>query len=118
MPIRENGIFRRQMPGYHNAREGCYIYGANTVGIDTGVIIEGEGVLFLGEAAIIEMAEVMGFEVRTDWQAEKRELEERLAYAEHEAEEARLEAAGYKEDLEAFGRALAKQAGLDAKAEK
>jgi hypothetical protein len=114
MPIRENGIFRRTVPSYHNAREACYIYGANTVGIDTGVIIEGEGVLFIGEAALIEMAEVMGWEVRTDWQAEKRDLEAALAFAEHERDRALEENAGLRADLEAFGRALAKHAGMQA----
>jgi hypothetical protein len=100
------------MPGYHNAQGGCYIYGSNQEGIDTGVIIEGEGVLFLSATALLEMAEVMGWDVRTDWEAEKRALQEALAYAEHERDQAQTEAKELRADLEAFGRALATHTAL------
>ena len=110
--IRTHGLFRRALPQYHNAKQGCYVYESNTEGIDTGVIIEGEGVLFLSAAAIIEMAEVMGWDVRTDWQSERAQLEASLAYAEHERDQARIENEGLRADLEAFGRALSKHTAL------
>jgi hypothetical protein len=108
--IRTHGLFSRTMPSWQHAKSADYIYGANEEGIDTGIIIEGEGTLFLGKTSLQEMAEVMGWEVRTGWQELERDYQETIAYLEHELELSRAQVAEQEEDLRAFGKVLARAA--------
>lgn len=90
MAIREHGLFSQGVPRDHNAKAACYLYGSNEPGIDTGVIIEGEGVLFIGETALREMAEVAGwsFEESDLLEPRVKELEEEVTFLQRERDDA------------------------------
>jgi hypothetical protein len=107
MAIRHHGLFRRGTPNYANAKAACYVYGTNTEGVDTGVFIEGEGVLFLSRLAVVEMAEVLGLSFNEEGQR----LEEENAHLQHELSVVREERDAARSDLEAFGRAIARARG-------
>jgi len=103
MAIRQHGLFSRTFPGWIHAKSACYVYESNEEGIDTGIIIEGEGTLFLGRVAIQEMAEVYGFSIGEDGQ----KLEEENAHLIHENNTLREQVRALTSDLETFGRAIA-----------
>lgn len=67
MATRTNGLFTkvdRPLPG--SAKGGCYIWGSAGPGVDTGVLIDFEGTLYLGNAAIKELAECAGFSLNEE----------------------------------------------------
>ena len=106
--IRSNGMFTKMdQPNWRHARNRDYISGMATAGIDTGVIIEGEGILFIGRASLLEMAGVMGWHFIEDWAADERQYQEDLAWERRENERLQAENAALKADLETFGRAMA-----------
>lgn len=80
MAKRTNGLFTETAPGFHHAKGSCYVYGTADVGVDMGVIIEGEGVLFLSRLAIVEAAQTLGLVYAEDSQA----IEEENAHLQHE----------------------------------
>jgi hypothetical protein len=114
MTVRTHGLFQKTMPSYVHAKGSDYIYGRNEVGIDTGVLIEGEGTLFLGRVALQEMGEVMGWTFVEDADEIARQYQEDLAWRDHEIKRLAEENAALTADLEAFGRALAGQARVKA----
>ena len=79
-PVRDHGLFRKvEAPGTDVAMGGCYACYRSVPGIDTGVLIEYEGTLFLCNNCLKEMVEVAGMNVLED--AVK--LERDLAMAQH-----------------------------------
>lgn len=102
MATRKHALFRACTPGHVNARASCYIYGTTSPGIDTGVTIVGEGVLFLSRTAVIEMAEVLGL----SFTAEGRQLEEENAYLAQEALLLKERVKGLESDLRVIGKAV------------
>jgi hypothetical protein len=105
-----HGLFTKTTPSSVHAQEGDYIYGANEVGIDTGVIIVGEGTLFIGQTALREMLEVMGWNITVDRDDTLIQLQKDLAFTEAERDRLAKENEELVSDLAAFGRALASQA--------
>jgi hypothetical protein len=74
MATRSHGLFRAvPHPAGDVAHGGCYIYGGGGPGVDTGVLIDFEGTLFLGNTAIRELAEVAGMSVNEEGAALERE---------------------------------------------
>lgn len=114
MPVRTHGLFTKTMPTYVHANGADYIYGRNEEGIDTGVLIQGEGTLFIGQVALREMGEVMGWTFVEDADALERKYQEDLAWVQEENERLKRENEALVADLEAFGRALAGQARVKA----
>lgn len=78
---RKHGLFQLGRPSWPHAKSACYVYETQEEGVDTGIVIEGEGVLFLSTVAIREMAEVAGLTMVDGATA----LEAELAYAQHDA---------------------------------
>lgn len=72
--IREHALFRRlETPAGDSAQGGCYIYHSTGPCIDTGVLVEFEGNLTIGLAALYEMCGVAGWSVNQE--AEELEAE-------------------------------------------
>lgn len=92
--VTSNGLFTR-MPsaGYQHAKGGCYVYGTAGEGVDFGVIIEGEGALYLSRGAIVEAAGVLGLTYMDD----ALELEQENAYLSYEVEKLRTLSAELEE---------------------
>ena len=103
MATRHHALFTKSQPARHTAKESDYIYGKTEEGIDTGVHIEGEGVLFIGKTALREMGEVMGWSFIEDGQG----LEEEIAHLVHENEQLIAQNLELRADLDAVGRAIA-----------
>jgi len=112
MTVRRHALFAAGVPTYTNAKSSCYVYGTTSEGIDTGVFIEGEGVLFLGRTAVIEMAEVLGL----SFNEEGAQLELDNAHLTHQVELLEARIAELESDLVAFGRAIASAARIEAEA--
>lgn len=76
MALDTHPLFRLvDTPGPDTAHGGCYYSGVTGPGVDTGILIEFEGTLFLSLNTIKEIAEVAGFRVNE----EGIELEKRVA---------------------------------------
>lgn len=107
MATRQHALFRLvDRPSPDVAHEACYVYGTAGAGVDTGVIIEFEGTLFLSLAAVKEMAEVAGFSVNEEGQA----LEVENANLQHQLAEAIAERDDANEQLRVLGGVLARAA--------
>lgn len=107
MATRTHALFRLvDRPSPDVAHEACYVYGTATAGIDTGVIIEFEGTLFLSLAAVREMAEVAGFSVNE----EGMQLEIDNAHLTVERDELKARIAELEADAEVVGSLLARAA--------
>jgi hypothetical protein len=105
MATRSHGLFRQvPRPAADAAKGGCYVYGTTGPGVDTGVLIDFEGTLYLSNTAIIEMAEVAGFSLNEDGA----QLEVRNAFLEHENEKLRGELAELNEQLDAVAITMAR----------
>ena len=73
--LREHGLFRKvDHPSPDVAMGACYVYHTSGPGVDTGVLIEFEGTLFLGNTAIRELAECAGMNVLEDAVALEQEV--------------------------------------------
>lgn len=99
---RQHGLFSKTMPTWVHAKAACYVYETNTEGVDFGIIIEGEGTLFLSKQAIREAAEVVGLTMIDGVQ----ELEEDLAYAEHDRDAWKAKYEALREGLDAARRQI------------
>lgn len=67
MALRDNGLFTRcDAPLAGTAMGACYINHTAGPGVDTGVLIEFEGTLFLSNEAIKDLAEVAGMNVNEE----------------------------------------------------
>jgi hypothetical protein len=84
----------KDIPFYMLAKAGCYICGKGSNVVSTGVEIEGEGILALCEAHVVEMANFAGYalndqrhEVR--WQEK---LDKETGYVEEYRHEASIQA--------------------------
>lgn len=105
--IREHGLFRKcESPSSDVAMGSCYVYHTSVPGVDTGVLIEFEGTLYLSNVAIREMAEVAGMSVCEEGEA----LERDLAEAQHTIEQLRAEKADLVEQLDAVSHVIAEAA--------
>lgn len=77
MAVRNHALFRRyENPPPDAAQGASYIYHSGEAGVDTGVLVYGEGTLCLSLQEIQELAEVAGFSVN----AEAFQLEQENAY--------------------------------------
>lgn len=104
--IRSNGLFIKTVPQYTHAKASCYVYEMAEEGIDTGILIEGEGGLFIGRTALLEMAGVMGWSVNE----EGAQLEADNAFKQREIERLTLALAEANEELDAVGILIARAA--------
>lgn len=112
MATRQHGLFRAvDRPSGDVAKGGCYIYGSAGHGVDTGVLIDFEGTLFLSDTAIKELAEVAGFSVNEEGQ----ELETRNAELERDLEVANERIQELEADAAAIGRYLGRAKADDTK---
>ncbi len=67
MALTEHPLFRLvDTPGPDTAHGGCYYSGVTGPGVDTGILIEFEGTLFLSLNTIKEIAEVAGFRLNEE----------------------------------------------------
>lgn len=112
MPTRHHGLFSRGMPRDHNAKAACYIYGANEEGVDTGIHIEGEGVLFLGKTALKELTEAYGWSIEESDTLAPRvaALEQEVAFLERERDDFKRRAEALEEILQ-VAREVAEEVG-------
>lgn len=105
MATRTHGLFRLvDHPGNDVAHGGCYVDGSAGPGVDTGVLIEFEGTLFLSLNTVKELAEVAGFSVNAEGAA----LEIENAHLTHQVEELTAERDQLNADLDAVGVLLAR----------
>jgi hypothetical protein len=105
MAQRTHGLFRAvEHPNNDVARGGCFVYGSAGPGVDTGVLIDFEGTLFLGNTAIRELAEVAGYSVNV----EGAQLEVENAHLQHTIDELTAERDQLSADLDAVGVLLAR----------
>lgn len=105
----QHGLFRATSPGYQHAKGSCYVYGTTDPGVDTGIVIEGEGVLFIGRVALVEMGKVLGLLFPEDAEAlleESVRLETDNAYLQDENARLAEHVVALEADLAAIGRAL------------
>lgn len=104
MAIREHALFRLlDNPAVDAAQGGCYISHVTGPCVDTGVLIEFEGMLTLSLNTIKELAEVAGFSVNEE--GFKQEYEN--AWLKHRIEELEAEAEGLRDSLAGVGAAIA-----------
>jgi hypothetical protein len=67
MAVRKHGLFRRcDHPSPDVAKGGCYYTYSTGPGVDTGILIDFEGTLYLSLNTIKELAEVAGFSVNEE----------------------------------------------------
>ncbi len=105
MAVRDHGLFRKLVtPAADTAHSGCYICNNVAGGVDTGVYIDYEGSLFLCTNCIKELAEVAGMSVDVEGEMHERELE----YLHHENTSLTAELADARDQLDAFGIAVAR----------
>jgi hypothetical protein len=107
MAIRQHGLFRLcDRPAPDVAKGGCYFSGDAGPGVDTGILIDFEGTLYLSLNTIRELAEVAGFSVNT----EALELERQNAEFQKAIADLRIENGELKSTLDAVGIAVARAA--------
>lgn len=104
MAIRQHGLFRLcDRPSPDVAKGGCYYTGDAGPGVDTGILIDFEGTLYLSLNTIRELAEVAGFSV----DAEALANEQQIAWLTQQNAELTTERANLIEQLSAVGVAVA-----------
>lgn len=105
MATRTHGLFRLvDHPSVDVAHGGCYVDGSAGPGVDTGVLIEFEGTLFLSLNTVKELAEVAGYSVNAEGAA----LEVENAHLVHTVEQLTAERDQLSADLDAVGVLLAR----------
>ena len=103
MAIRQHALFRRvDTPPPDVAKGGCYYSFDTGPGVDTGILIDFEGTLFLSLNTIKELAEVAGFSVNAEGEAQEQEVE----WLKRRVAELEEENAAYVENLKAVGAAI------------
>lgn len=106
--IRTHALFRKvDHPQNNTYHGGCLVYGGRGAGVDTGIMVDYEGFVFISEQALKEMCEVFGFSFNEDGVR----VEQENAHLSAENFRLLAENAEMNEQLTAIGIAISHAAG-------